>query len=122
MELDSDGGGGEYLSNVIVRSHFSTHPFLKGEVGGGAPGVLVGQQPVGVPGTGRLGVRGCVGAGGAHGRRHVAVVVQRGAVAGVRRCRLRGGRVGPTQQRRGSPIHRFVGPGGQTSWCDTIRT
>lgn len=43
----------------------------------------------------------------------MAVVVQHGAVTRVRRRGLRGGRVGPTQQRSGSPIHRLVRPDGR---------
>lgn len=88
----------------------STYPLFKGEVRRGAPCVLTGQQPVGVSGAGRVGVGGGVGAGWTHGWRHVAVVVQHGAVTRVRRRGLRGGRVGPTQQRSGSPIHRLVRP------------
>lgn len=91
----------------------STYPLFKGEVRRGAPCVLTGQQPVGVSGAGRVGVGGGVGAGWTHGWRHVAVVVQHGAVTRVRRRGLRGGRVGPTQQRSGSPIHRLVRPDGR---------
>ena len=91
----------------------STYPLFKGEVRRGAPCVLTGQQPVGVSGAGRVGVGGGVGTGWTHGWRHVAVVVQHGAVTRVRRRGLRGGRVGPTQQRSGSPIHRLVRPDGR---------
>lgn len=59
-----------------------------------------------------MGVGGGVGAGGTHGRRHVAVVVQHGAVAGVRGGGLRSGRVGATQQRGRPTVHRFIGPEG----------
>lgn len=38
---------------------------------------------MGVPGAGRVGVGGGVGAGGAHWRGDVAVVMEHGAVAGV---------------------------------------
>lgn len=68
---------------------------------------------MGVPGAGRVGVGGGVGAGRAHGRWHVAVVVQHGAVARVRGRGLRGGRVGPAQQRRGPSIDGFVRPEGR---------
>lgn len=67
---------------------------------------------MGVPGAGCVGVGGRVGAGGAHGGGHVAVVVEHGAVAGVRRGRLGGGRVGPAQQRGGAPVNRLIRPEG----------
>lgn len=54
-----------------------------------------------------------VGAGRAHGRRYVAVVVQHRAVAWVWGRGLRGGRVGPTQQWGGPPVHGFIRPTGQ---------
>lgn len=63
---------------------------------------------MGVPGARRVGVGGGVGAGGAHGRRDVAVVVQHGAVTRVWGGGLRSGRVGPTQQRGCPPIHGFI--------------
>lgn len=68
---------------------------------------------MGVPRTRRVRVGGGVGAGWTHGRRHVAVVVQHGAVARVRGRGLRGGRVGPAQQRGGPPVHRLVRPEGR---------
>lgn len=82
-----------------------TYPLLEGEVGRGAARVLAGQQAVGVPGAGRVGVGRGVGARRAHGRRHVAVVMQQGAVSRVRGRRLGGGRVGPAQQRGGPAVH-----------------
>lgn len=94
---------------VIFRTA-STYPLFKGEVRRRAPRVLAGQQSVGVPGAGRVGVGCGVWAGRAHGRRYVAVVVEHGAVAWVWRCRLRGWRVSPAKQRCGSPIHGFVRP------------
>lgn len=90
-----------------------THPLLEGEVWRGAAGVLAGQQAVGVAGAGRVGVGGGVRARRAHGRRHVAVVVQQGAVSRVRGRRLGGGGVGPAQQRGGPPVHRLVRPEGR---------
>ena len=101
------------LSSPWTTVSHSTYPLFKGEVRRGAPRVLTGQQPVGVSGAGRVGVGGGVGAGWTHGWRHVTVVVQHGAVTRVRRRGLRGGRVGPAQQRSGSPIHRLVRPDGR---------
>lgn len=94
----------------FLRSLTRTYPLLKGEVGRGAARVLTGQQPVRVPGAGRVGVGGGVGAGRAHGRRQVAVVVEQRAVARVGGCRLRGGGVGPAQQWRGASVHRLIRP------------
>lgn len=87
-----------------------THPLLEAEVGRGAARVLAGQQPVRVAGTRRVGVGGRVGTGRAHGRRHVAVVVQHGAVGGVRGGGLRRRGVGAAQQRRRASVHRFIRP------------
>lgn len=101
------------MNHLKLTERRSTYPFFEGEVRRGAPRVLAGQQPMGVPRTGCVGVGGGVGAGWTHGRRHVAVVVQHGAVAWVRGRRLRGGRVGPAQQRSGPPVHGFVRPEGQ---------
>lgn len=81
------------------------YPLLEGEVWRGAAGVLAGQQAVGVSGARRVGVGGGVGARWAHGRRHVAVVMQQGAVSRVRGRRLRSGGVGPAQQRGRPPVH-----------------
>lgn len=91
-----------------------TYSFFEGKIWRGAACVLAGQQAVGVPGAGRMWVGGGVGARWAHGRWHVAVVVEQWAVTRVWRCRLRGGRVGPTQQRCGPPVDGFIRP-------DTVR-
>lgn len=105
--------GDKPFQNICKTAAFRrTYPLLEGEVWRRAPRVLAGQQSMGIPGAWRVGVGGGVGAGGAHGRRHVAVVVQHRAVAWVWGRGLRGGRVGPTQQRRGPPVHRFIWPRG----------
>lgn len=98
---------------LILRGG-ATYPLFEGEVWRGAPRVLTGQEPVGVPRAGRVGVGGGVGAGGTHGRRHVAVVMQHWAVARVGGRGLRGGRVGPAQQRCGAPVHGLVRPEEET--------
>lgn len=86
------------------------YPLFEGEVRRRAPRVLAGQQSMGVPGARRVGVGGGVWAGGTHGRRHVAVVVQHGAVTRVWGGGLRSGRVGPAQQRGRSAVHGFIRP------------
>lgn len=63
---------------------------------------------MGVPGARRVGIGGGVGAGGTHGRWHVAVVVQHGAVTWVWGGGLRSRRVGPTQQRGCPTVHGFI--------------
>lgn len=50
-----------------TRGSRRTYPLFEGEVRRGAPSVLAGQQPMGVPRTGRVGVGGGVGAGWTHG-------------------------------------------------------
>lgn len=102
-----------YTKWNIFKEEPWTYPLFKGEVRRGAPRVFAGQQPMRVPRARRVRVGGGVGAGRTHGRRHVAVVVQHGAVARVGGRRLRGGRVGPTQQRGGPPVHRLVRPEGR---------
>lgn len=105
----------QYLYIFVGWWSHSTNPFFEGEVRRRTPRVLAGQQPMGVPGAGCVGVGGGVGAGWTHGWRHVAVVVEHGAVAWVWGRRLRGGRVGPAQQRRGPPVDGFVRPEGRDS-------